>query len=69
MGDRNQLLRLLIMPSTLLADVPGYCILKGGYPATARHLAQTLKAGQGLPMAEALQGLQLPPAGSVRRLL
>src|SRR5258708_21058013 len=59
----------LALTSALLADVPGYFILTGGHPATAKDLAQTLKAGQGLPMAEALPGLQLPPAGSVRRLL
>ena len=53
----------------LLADLPGYFILTGGHPATARHLAQTVKAGQWLPIAEAVHGVELPPEGPVRRLL
>jgi len=53
----------------LLADLPGYFILKGGHPVTARHLAQTVKAGQWLPVAEAVHGFELPPEGNMRRLL
>jgi len=53
----------------VLANLPGYFILKGGHPATAKRLAQTVQPGQWLPVAEAVQGVELPPENGIRRLL
>lgn len=52
-----------------LAALPGYFILKGGHPATAKRLAQTVQAGQWLPIAEAVHGFELPPQSNLRCLL
>ncbi len=52
-----------------LAELPGYFILKGGHSVTAKRLAQTVPLGHWLPVAEAVHGVELPPDGSVRRLL
>ena len=52
-----------------MADLPGYFILKGGHPTTAKRLVRTVTAHQWLPIAEGIHGVELAPEGTVRCLL
>lgn len=52
-----------------LAQLSGYFLLKGGHRVTAKQLAQPIKLGQWLPIAERVHGVELAPESGVRRLL
>ena len=53
----------------LLADLPGYFILKGGDSRTAARLAPRVPFHDWLPVAEGVHGTEIEPEDGVRRLL
>jgi hypothetical protein len=53
----------------LLADLPGYFLLKSAQPDLARQLAQTIPLQDWWPVVEGVHGTELPPQGQVRCLL
>lgn len=53
----------------VLADLPGYFILKGSDSRTAARLARAVPVQNWWPVAESVHGTEVAPEGSVRRLV
>ena len=53
----------------LLASLPGYFIMKGGYPATAARLAATVPLQDWIPVTDDVHATELPAEDGIRRLL